>query len=104
MKLRHGKTKNILRSAVDSALLAVEIYNKPRATFRTQSYVSLMIMAWTKLFHAYFNHEIGDRFYYKVKGSNRYELVDGERKSWDLRTCIRRYGKLTDPVRTNLAR
>jgi hypothetical protein len=77
MKLRHGKTKNILQSAVDSSLLAVEVFNKPRTPFRTQTYVSLMIMAWTKLFHAYFNHEIGDRYYYKKKGSNRYEDRDG---------------------------
>ncbi len=34
--LRSGKTKNILKASIDSALLAVEIYNKPRAEFRTE--------------------------------------------------------------------
>ena len=100
MKLRLGKTKNILRSSVDSALLAVEIYNKPRAEFRTQTYVTLMIIAWTKLFHAYFNHEIGDRYYHKIKG--KYETIEGERKAWELRTCVRKYGKLSEAVKTNL--
>ena len=77
MKLRKGKTKNILESSIDSALLAVEIYNKPRTPFKVENYISLMIIAWTRLFHAYFNNTIGDKFYYK-KGS-RYKIVDGER-------------------------
>lgn len=102
MKLRTGKTKNILQSAIDSALLAVEVFNKPRAPFRTQNYVSLMIMAWTKLFHAYFHYELGDRYYYKKRGTNRYEIIEGERKAWELSTCIKKYGGLTESVRTNL--
>jgi len=102
LKLRHGRTKSILHSAVDSALIAVEIYNKPRAPFRTQSYVSLMIIAWTKLFHAYFNREIGEKYFHKKKGSTRYEIIDGERKAWELRTCIKQYPNLTDAVKTNL--
>lgn len=102
MKLRKGKTKSILHGAVDSALLAVEIYNKPRASFRTQAYVSLMIMAWTRLLHAYFNHSIGDKYYYKKKGSTRYETVDGDRKTWELKTCIAKYGKLSESTKANL--
>jgi hypothetical protein len=36
MKLRKGKTKNILESSIDSALLAVEIYNKPSVITKTK--------------------------------------------------------------------
>lgn len=32
--LRKGKTKSLLESSIDCALLAVEIYNKPRAPFQ----------------------------------------------------------------------
>jgi len=35
MKLRKGKTKSLLESSIDAALLAVEVYNKPRTTFRS---------------------------------------------------------------------
>ena len=59
MKLRKGKTKSILEGSIDAALLAVEVYNKPRTTFRSQAYIVLMIIAWTRLFHAYFNKTIG---------------------------------------------
>jgi hypothetical protein len=99
--LRTGKTKTTLESSIDSALLAVEIYNKPRTTFRTEGFIALMIIAWTRLFHAYFNSTLGDRYYYKKKG--RYEVIDGERKAWELGTCIKVYGTLTAPVEKNLA-
>jgi len=62
-----------------------------------------MIIAWTRLFHAYFNHKIGPKYFYKRKGSNRYEVVDGEKKAWELKTCISKYGKLSDDgVKANL--
>ncbi|MDE0014702.1 MAG: DUF3644 domain-containing protein [Candidatus Poribacteria bacterium] len=100
MKLRKGKTKNILEGSIDAALLAVEVYNKPRTTFRSQAYIVLMIIAWTRLFHAYFRKTIGDRYYHKEKG--RYQLIDGERKAWELKTCIDKYGNLSEPIRANL--
>lgn len=60
-----------------------------------------MIVAWTRLFHTHFHNTIGDRYYYK--GSNgRYKRVDGERKSWELNTCIKEYGQLVSPVERNL--
>lgn len=102
MSLRKGKTKSILESAVDSALLAVEVFNKPRTSFRTQAFVTLMVIAWTRLFHAYFHQTIGDKYYYKKTGSNRYEMIDGERKTWELKTCIRKYRGLTEGELANL--
>lgn len=100
MQLRKGKTKHLLQSSIDSALLAVEVYNKPRVTFRSEAYISLMIMAWTRLLQAHFNKIKGDKYYYKKNG--RYEIVDGERRAWELKTCIAQYGKLTEPVKANL--
>lgn len=101
MTLRKGKTKSILEASIDSALLAVEVYNKPRTTFRSEAFITLMIMAWTRLFLAHFNNTIGDKYYDK-KTNGRYEIIDGERKSWALSTCIKKYKELSDPVKTNL--
>lgn len=100
MNLRRGKTKNILESSIDSALLAVEIYNKPRTAFKVENYITLMIIAWTRLFHAHFNNTIGDKYYYKA--GRRYKIVDGERKAWELGECIRKYKFLDEPVKKNL--
>src|SRR5688500_10911015 len=101
MTLRKGKTKSTLESSIDSALLAVEVYNKPRTSFRSEAFIALMIIAWSRLFHAYFNTKIGDRFYYKNK-NGRFEKVDGERKAWELATCIKKYGALNEAVEKNL--
>lgn len=100
MRLRKGKTKTTLESSIDASLLAVEIYNKPRTAFRSEAYIAMMIIAWTRLFHAYFNTTIGNKYYYKK--NNRYERIDGERKAWELSTCISEYGKLKEPVKKNL--
>lgn len=43
-----------LEKARDSALLAVEVYNKPAVKFKSGGYICLMAIAWTALFHAVF--------------------------------------------------
>ena len=102
MGLRQGKTKQLLESGIDCALLAVEIYNKPRTPFRVENYITNMIMAWTRVFHAHFHNSIGEKYFHKKKGSRRYETVDGERKAWELSTCIKKSSKLNESVRANL--
>lgn len=101
MHLRKGKTKSLLESSIDCALLAVEIYNKPRAPFRVESFITHMIMAWTRLFQAYFQNTIGEKYFYKEKNGH-YKKVDGEKKAWELKTCILKYGQLSEAVKTNL--
>jgi hypothetical protein len=101
LHLRQGKTKSIVEASVDAALLAVEIYNKPRTTFRSQSYITMMMIAWTYIFHAYFNLNIGQKYFYKLV-NGRYQIIDGEKKAWELRTCINKYGKLSEAVQANL--
>ncbi|WP_394990845.1 DUF3644 domain-containing protein [Emticicia sp.] len=101
MLLRKGKTKSLLESSIDCALLSVELYNKPRAPFRVESFITHMIMAWTRLLQANFNLTIGETYFYK-EPNGRYKIIDAEKKAWELKTCIIKYGKLTDSVKTNL--
>lgn len=105
--LRKGKSKNILENSINSAITAVETYNRPMTKFRTENYIILMIIAWTKLFHAYFQATIGNKYFYKDK-NGRYKIVDGERKAWELPQCIAKYNSnnppyyLSDAVSSNL--
>jgi Protein of unknown function (DUF3644) len=93
MKLRTGKAKRTLEASIDSALLAVEIYNKPRTTFRSAAFISLMIMAWTRLFHAYF-HARRIEYTYKTGTEIRY---------LELAKCIEKYsGELSAALKANL--
>ena len=100
MSLKKGRTRTILEGSINSALLAVEVFNKPRTAFKVENYISLMIIAWTRLFHAHFNQTIGDKYYHK-KG-RRYLKVDGERRAWELSECIKKYGLLSTAEGANL--
>jgi len=96
------RVKLCLVKACESALLAVEVYNKPAVTFRTGCYVSLMAIAWTSLFHA-LAWRAGTKPYFRKKGMRRYETVDGDYKHWDLAECLAWHFKgTTCPERENL--
>lgn len=105
--LRQGKAKTILENSINSAFTAVETYNRPRTQFRIENYIILMIIAWTKLFHAYFQSTMGERYFYKEK-NGRFKRIDGEKKAWELAECIKNYqkrkpeNKLSEPVVANL--
>lgn len=106
--LRQGKAKSLLDNSINSALTAVETYNRPGARFRLENYIVLMIIAWTKLFHSYFQSTIGERYFYK-DDSGRYIVIDGDKKAWELAECIKQYQKhcaacdtLSEPILANL--
>lgn len=46
--------RQLLQKAKDSALLAIEYYNKPAVSFKSQGFIVMMCIAWTSFFHAYF--------------------------------------------------
>lgn len=101
MSLRKGITKSTLESSTEAALLAVEIYNKPRTPFRVEGFITQMIIAWTRLLHAHFHQTIGSKYYYK-NANGHYQTVDGEKKSWELKTCISKFGKFDESIKSNL--
>ncbi len=87
--------KNHLAKARDSAISAVEIYNKPAVVFRSGNYVVLMIIAFTSLFHAVF-YRRKQKPWYRKRGTEtrkrpRYEVIDGDPAHWDLAECVRNY-------------
>lgn len=89
------KVKSLLEKSREAALLAVEVYNKPNTAFRTGGYIVLMNIAWTSLFHAIFERR-GIAYYYK-ENKRRYKKIDGERKAWELKECLRHYYKNENP-------
>jgi len=79
-----------LEKARESALLAVDIYNKPATKFRSGGYIVLMYLAWTALFHAIFFQK-GLKPFYRQKNSRNYLKVDGDYKAWELGECVQQY-------------
>ncbi len=102
MKRLPRRVKGALEKARDSALLAVEVYNKPAVKFKSGGYICLMVIAWTALFHAiFFGRKIKP---YRRKPNGRFERVDGDLKYWELDQCLREYfgADTGNPVRKNL--
>jgi len=55
---RVGSIKSeLLKKSREAALAAVQIFNNPNISFKAESYVVLMNIAWTYLLHAYFRHQ-----------------------------------------------
>lgn len=94
--------RGLVRKARDAALPAVAAYNNPMASFKSGTYVVLMHVAWTALLLAIF-HKRKVKPYYRREGSIRFERIEGRRKVWDLRECVRQYwGDRDDAVAQNL--
>ena len=77
-----------LEKARDSALLAVETYNRPRTSFRSGGYIVMMCIAWTALSHAIFFNQKRKPFYRKKSNRRHFEMLDGDRKAWELSQCL----------------
>lgn len=95
--------KQCLEKSRDSALLAIETYNKPAIKFRSGGYIVLMVISWTSLFHAiFFRNKI--KPFYRVKDSTRFDKKDDDFCYWELRECIKQYFKTDteNPIRKNL--
>jgi Protein of unknown function (DUF3644) len=92
-----------LEKARESAILAVDVYNKPATRFRSGAYIVLMCIAWTALFHAIFFKQKVKPFYRDSKYSKRYQKRDGDYLAWELSECIKQYYTEKNPsVRRNL--
>lgn len=79
----------LVLKARESALLALDIYNRPATLFRTQGFTVMMVIAGTALLHAVFER---DRKDYAHKGKNGEPIiVDGDPKCWELAKCASVY-------------
>lgn len=79
----------LIHKSREAALSAVQIYNNPTTTFKTESFIVLFVIAWVYLLHAYYRlKKIDYRYYQLVNNRKKYEHVDGGYKYWDLSKCI----------------
>lgn len=80
----------LLTKSREAALSAVQIFNNPLIKFKSESYIVLMIIAWTYLLHAYFRVENIEYRYYDQRGSRRKfrRTSRGTFKYWELERCL----------------
>ena len=80
----------LIEKSREAALSAVQIYNNPNTTFKTEAFIVLFTIAWVYLLHAHYRRQKIDYHYYKiVNGRKRYRERRGDLlKYWGLSQCI----------------
>lgn len=92
--MRNRKYKSIkeelLKKSREAIISAVQIYNNPSITFKSETYITLSIIGWTYLMHAYYRHCGVDYRYYKTQGARKkYDRTKhGAYKHWELERCL----------------
>lgn len=88
---RIGAVKSeLVKKSREAALAAVQIFNNPNITFKAESYVVLMVIAWTYLLHAYYRSKGTEyRFFEQVGKRKRFDKTkNGAFKYWELERCL----------------
>lgn len=86
--------------AKESAILAIDIYNRPATAFRSQGFTVMMVIAWTSLLHAIF--ELKNEDYYHRDEDNNIITIDGDNKAWELSKCINACEHLSHATKENI--
>lgn len=100
---RIGSIKSeLIKKSREAALAAVQIFNNPNITFKSESYVVLMVIAWTYLLHAHFRNKKIEYRYWKQNGQKRKfdTTKHGAYKFWELERCL---NDAASPVDNNTA-
>ena len=80
----------LIKKSREAILTAVQIYNNPQITFKSESFISLAVIAWTYLLHAYYRDKKIDYRYYRKNGQRKkYDKTKhGAYKHWELERCL----------------
>lgn len=105
MRRVHSVRTELIRKSREAALSAVQTFNNPLTTFKSESFIVLMVIAWMYLLHAYYRGKAIDYHYYDTKnGRKRYDRTkSGARKAWELERCLNEAGcPIESPTKSNL--
>jgi len=82
----------LVNKAREAALAAVQVFNNPLITFKSEMFVVTIHIAWTYLLHAYFRSQGIEYRYVKSTGPSGRRLFDttksGAHKYWSLEDCL----------------
>lgn len=87
-----SEKRDLIYKSREAMLSAVQIYNNPLISFKTESFMVLSAIAWTYLLHAYYRSKNIEYRYFTKQGKYRRYIrnPDGSIKYWDLKECISR--------------
>lgn len=86
-----GSVKSeLLTKSREAALTAIRSFNDPQAAFKSETFIVLMVIAWTYLLHAYYRSKrIEYRYFRQGKERRRFDRTkNGSFKYWELERCL----------------
>lgn len=95
----------LLEKAKEASMSAVQIFNNPLIKFKSETFIVLMMIAWTYLLHAYYRTIKVDYRYYTKKGKRKKYIPTstGKYRYWDLEKCLDAVEcPLEPPIKKNL--
>ena len=74
----------------ESALTAIRVFNDPQVSFKSETFIVLMIIAWTYLLHAFYRGKKVEYRYFKQGPKRRMfdRTKRGAYKYWELERCL----------------
>lgn len=80
----------LLSKSRESALCAIRVFNDPHVTFKSETFIVLMNIAWTYLMHAHFRKKgLEYRYFSKVGARRKFDRTkSGAFKYWELERCL----------------
>lgn len=69
-RVKSVKTE-LIKKAREAMLAAVQIYNNPQVTFKAESFITLAVIGWTYLLHAFLRSKGIDYRYYRYTGKKK---------------------------------
>lgn len=107
MRRFNSKKDELIKKSREAMLAATQIYNNPLITFKSESFITLSVIAWTYLLHAYYQ-KIGVDYRRKIidkeSGKETYKLTKkGAEMHWELETCLNHSkSPIDNATKTNL--
>src|ERR1700693_1646814 len=89
-RVRSYKTELLAKSR-EATLSAVQVFNNPLIQFKSETFIVLMIIAWTYLLHAYYRQQGTEYRYVEARSSGRRKFDHTKRgafKYWELERCL----------------
>lgn len=89
---RVGSLKTqLVAKAREAAMSAVQVFNNPLIQFKSESFIVLMVIAWTYLLHANCRQLGVEYRYFDAKNGRRIftRTANGSYKYWDLERCLK---------------
>ena len=74
----------------EAVLSGVQTYNNPLTTFKTESFIVLVVVAWTYLLHAHYRRQGIDYRYFDAGTKRRrfHRTKSGAFRHWELERCL----------------